>query len=153
MNQINLTHRDSKETVYQVYFVQSVSDEIERILNANFCNMTLRPYQRWLRYFYATVQWIHEIDQWLSLLTYGYIYGSILLPNAQYQHSSSLGTLTYQKIKGLDGKTIVLVTNISFNPFIYKRTRILMEKRVLRVTNSKLQQIIEESIKKVLNIK
>ena len=98
MNQINLTHRDSKETVYQVYFVQSVSDEIERILNANFCNMTLRPYQRWLRYFYATVQWIHEIDQWLSLLTYGYIYGSILLPNAQYQHSSSLGTLTYQKI-------------------------------------------------------
>ncbi len=152
----NLAHKPTSNNPvnYKVYFLESVNNEIKQILEANFCNMTM-PYKKWLLNFYATVEWIRKLNQWLSQLTYGCIYGSILLPNNIYQHDDTLGCLTYRHIKGADGNRMIVVTSIKFNPFIYKHTKILMEKinnREVILTESQLRRIIRESIKKVLNI-
>lgn len=153
----DLTHKTTtvNPIVYKVYFSKNTCGEIERILTNNFCNTTIRPYSRWLKYFYATTKWIQEIYQWLSQLTYGYVDNSISLGN-QYQHTCPLGSLTYQLIRDINGEVIVLVTNVRFNPFVFKKTRILMENfrnnKILKISESQLRRLIRESIKKVLNI-
>ena len=153
----NLIHNTKNNpTIYKVYFLENVKKEIERILTLNLCNMSIRPYNRWLQYFYATTKWIRETNQWFSLLTYGYIDGSISIGN-QYQHVDALGSLTYQRIKDINGQIIIVVTNVHFNPYTFNRTRILMEfvhKRVdtINISEIQLRNIIKESIKKVLNI-
>lgn len=159
MNRTNLTHKKThtNPTVYDVYFTQNVSTEIERIAQRNFCDTTIQPYNKWLKYFYATVQWVRQIYQWLSLLTYGFINGS-QLQNNQYQYSDQLGIISYQRMRDANNNLKILVTNIQFNPYTFQKTTILMENKqysnkiVYHLKESQLRTMIRESIRKVLNI-
>ena len=120
----------------------------------NFSNMTIRPYRRWLKYFYATVEWICCIDRWLSMLTYGFLYGSVRLPNHTFSHTCALGTETYHYIREENGDISVICDYVALNLFTFKGTTILMESHKSKITikESQLHSIICKSIKKVLNI-
>lgn len=150
----NLTHKTENglPMLFRVYFSNSVVGELERVCTLNFTNTTIRPYRRWLRYFYATVEWVHSIDRWLSMLTYGYLQGSIRLPNHTFSHTSTLGTVTYHYIREINGEISVVCDYISLNLFTFKGITILMESPKSKITlkESQLRYLIREAIKKAL---
>lgn len=156
MPKTNLTHRTTNglPKIYTVFFSNIVAYELERISSLNFCNMTIRPYRRWLKYFYATVEWIGEIDKWLSMLSYGYISGSIRHPNHTFTHTCRLGSVTYHFVRQDNGDIGVMCDHLSLNPFTYNRTTILMETshRKIVLKEFQLRNLIRECIDKVLNI-
>ena len=154
MQRTNLSHRaiSGLPKTYTVFFSNAVVLELERICSLNLCNTTIRPYRRWLKLFYATVEWIGDIDKWLSMLSYGYVFGSVRLPNHTFIHTCGLGSITYHFIRQ-DGDIAVMCDHISLNPFVYKGTTIFMEtlhKNHIILKESQLHQIIRVTIQRIL---
>lgn len=151
MIKTNITHQitNTNPISYTVYFSKEVYSELDRISETNLGNTTL-SYQKWRILFANTVQWIRQIFSWFSLFSYGWVNGSMILPNNLYRIECEYGTATYRIQKDVNGEIFVLIEHITFKPF----GAMVMEskKNVISVTESQLRRIIRESIKKVLNI-
>jgi len=106
-----------------LYISDSAYEELDYILEQNFCNETL-PYKQWIKIFNLCVEWYRDVISDLCYITND---GSSKIGINNYELSNNKGTCQYVCGQDMGGFKTKMVTTFTFGNYMRNNVTLLCQ--------------------------